>query len=177
MSTCTIKETTDPVSLPFKGRCRWGWGRCFPVLFFLLFAGSALGIPPNEGELIPAFLVTDSSGEIRNSTDLFSGRHVVLVVTEESCSGLEPFLVWRKRLAQEKANQTLILCIGGTPVGAGSPRPLNTIWLAADDVTKALGITGTPMLLGIEENSIKWRIAGFMERWQGLAKSWLEVQK
>ncbi len=153
MSTCTIGHR------PF-----------FTAIFFLLFASSLLaGNGTVREESIPLFPVTGSSGEVRNSTELFFGQRVVLVVTGRVCLGLEPFLAWRERLPVEKAHQALILCVGGTPKEAGA-----VIWLAADDATKALGITGTPMLLGIEENSVKWRIAGFINRWQGLASNWLE---
>jgi hypothetical protein len=181
MSTCRIKTT---LLLSLRGALvPWQSIVCIGI-FFLLFTPSLFAEEP-----IPSFLLTGPSGEVRNSTELFSGRRVVLVVTGKFCLGLQPFLAWRKQISPEKADQALILCVGGatlaghvapargTPEDKGLMNHPPTRWLAADEATKALGITGTPMLLGIEENNVKWRIAGFIKQWQGLAESWLEVQK
>jgi len=118
---------------------------------------------------IPSFAVEGFSGSI-DSTGLFVGRRVVLAVIGPSCPGIEPFLLFRKRLDLKgptvKTDQALILCIGGK-------REEKTIWSAPPEAMQALGITGTPMLFGIEDNIVKWRIAGLISRWQVLAENWL----
>jgi len=117
---------------------------------------------------IPSFAVKNFSGSI-DSTGLFVGRRVVLAVIGSSCSQLGNFLAWRKRLSPEKTDQALILCVGGKREEQDVP-----LWSAPNTAILALGITGTPMLLGIEENHVKWRIAGLIAQWQVLAENWLK---
>ena len=122
----------------------------------------------NGKEPIPSFMVQGALGEV-NATRLFVGRHVALVVMDPSCSGLDPFLSWRKRLSKEEVFQTHILCIGGQLEDTDA-----SIFIAPNEAMEALGLTGTPMLLGIEDNSVQWRIAGFIVQWPVLASRWLE---
>jgi hypothetical protein len=139
------------------------------LFFVLLFGGAASGASP-EKEPIPSFLLSGPSGAISSET-LFWRRRIVLVVTEHACSGIESFLVWRMGLSPDQADQALILCVGGVPEKQDS-----FMWLAPDLARTALGLTGTPMLLGIEENKVIWRITGFIQRWQLFASHWVEAR-
>jgi len=84
------------------------------VVFFVMLATIIVAVAfdaENGKEPIPSFMVQGALGEV-NATRLFVGRHVVLVVMDPSCSGLDPFLSWRKRLSKEEVFQTHILCRG-----------------------------------------------------------------
>ena len=134
----------------------------------LLVQNVAAGGISTEGVVTP-FVLEDVSGKVESS-GLFVGRRValvVLVMLGQSCPELEPFLEWRKRLSPEKVDRALMLCVGGR-VGTDT-----SVLVAPHEAIKALGITGSPMLLGIEENHVKWRIAGLIPKWQVLAETWL----
>jgi len=146
------------------------------TLFFAFSVFTAGVIIPAESFAetegpIPSFAVEGFSGSI-DSTWLFVGRRVVLAVIGPSCPGVEPFLSFRKRLDLKgltvKTDRALILCIGGKREEKDTP-----IWSAPNEAMAALGITGTPMLLGIEDNRVKWRMGGLVPKWQVLAENWL----
>jgi len=136
------------------------------IFFVLPFVAGATGVETEK--LLTSFVVENSSGKV-DSTELFVGRHVVFAVLGSSCPGVEPFLAWRKRLSLDKVGQALILCIG-TPPATDS----FVFSVAPNEAMHVLGITGTPMLLGIEENHVKWRIAGLIPKWQVLAENWIK---
>jgi hypothetical protein len=145
------------------------------MVMLLLFVSR----PAFADQPITPFLVKGVSGsemtpvEI-SSTELFSSRRVVFVVIGR-CLGFESFLAFQKRLSPERgasparANQTLILCVTEDPKEQ-SP----DVFTTSDLAMKALGLTGTPMILGIENNTVKWRLAGLVPHWQSLAIHYLE---
>ncbi len=141
------------------------------ILFLLSIMIAASGVMAFADEPMPFFSVQGVSGKV-DSADLFVGKRVALVVIEKSCRGVKPFLDWRKQLSKEQAGHALMLCIGeGRSEDADA-----FIFIAPNQAKLALGITGSPMLLGIEENRVKWRIAGLIAQWRALAESWLEVK-
>ena len=144
----------------------------FALLFVLGIAIGSAGATGVETEApVSSFTVEGVSGKA-DSTELFVGRRVALVVVGARCPGLEPFLAWRKQLSLEKIDQALIFCIGGH-----QPKNLDaSIFVTPNKAMQALGITGTPMILGIEENRVKWRIAGRIPQWQVFAESWLNTE-
>ncbi len=150
------------------------------ILFIFLTLLLLGNTPVSADEPISSFLMKGPSGEV-DSTELFSRRRVLFVTVGRFCFGFEPFLDFRQRLPQEKRDQALILCIGGTtpasgtqPDGEDQKEANPVIYIGPDKAMRALGLTGTPMILGVENNEVKWRLAGIISHWQSLAYNWLE---
>ena len=157
MSTCRVRIIAGVVTLFF-------------VLPFITVSAASV----DTEKMISPFTVEGVLGNVE-STQLFIGRRVVFAVVGASCSGARPFLVWRKRLSPDKVDRALIFCVGGhqkdASVTISEDAPI--IWFAPNQAMKALGITGVPMLLGIEDNRVKWRIAGLIPQWQVLVNQWI----
>jgi hypothetical protein len=96
---------------------------------------------------------------------------VVFTALGKPCREIGPFAAFREKLPIKQRDQVLILCIG-----SDSKTTNPHIGIASNDAIRALGITGTPMILGIEENRVKWRIAGRIPQWQVFAESWLNTE-
>ncbi|MEK7286519.1 MAG: hypothetical protein AAB035_04390 [Nitrospirota bacterium] len=154
----------------------------FIFIFFLLLSQGTFPFVNRlafADQPITPFLIKGVMGSVMtpteiSSTALFLEKRVVFVVIGR-CSGFESFLAFQKRLSSERgasparANQTLILCVSGEPK---EPNP--AVFTTSDQAMKALGLTGTPMILGIENNTVKWRLAGLIPHWQSLAIQYLE---
>lgn len=143
----------------------------FLTFFFALFCFSGQAIGADDP--IPSFLMKNPAGD-HNSKDLFTGRRVVFAVIGRSCLGFSPFLGFSKKLPKGKADRVLFLCIDGIPSPGGKPKELDSnLFIGSNKAMRALGLTGTPMILGIEENRVKWRLAGLVPHWEVLAENWL----
>jgi hypothetical protein len=137
----------------------------FVIFFFAMMLDTGQAMASDDP--ISPFLVKDASGE-HDSANLLTGRRVVFTTLGKPCRDIGPFIAFREKLPVKQRDQVLILCVG-KDVQTTNPY----IGIASHDAIKALGITGTPMILGIEENRVKWRIAGRIPQWQVLAEQWI----
>ena len=140
----------------------------FVIFFFAVMFDTGQAISSDDP--IFSFLVQDVLGE-HDSANLLTGRRVVFTALGKPCRDIGPFAAFREKLPVKQRDQVLILCVG-KDVQTTNPY----IGIASNDAIRALGITGTPMILGIEENRVKWRIAGRIPQWQVFAESWLNTE-
>jgi len=137
------------------------------MIFFSFFLVLLPGDLIASDDPILSFSIQDASGE-HDAANLFMGRWIVFSVIGHACPGVEPFLSFRKRVPDQQKDYVLILCVGGDRQKIGP-----NVATASDEAAAALGLTGTPMILGIEDHRVKWRIAGLIPHWQSFASNWI----
>lgn len=153
------------------------------LLAMLVTAAPAMA----QAQRLPEFTVRGAEGPVPASAITGQGRTLVIYVQPDCppCDTLVQLLgEWQSALLVER---TVLLVAGDVAAAervAGSlPDAVANVRVYADPegtAAKALGLTGAPVLIGVEDGRADWTIAGVLANvgmLESIVRSWVEVPR
>jgi hypothetical protein len=155
-----------------------------PVVWMVLTSAPALAAPERP---LPDFTVVTADGQARASGVLTSEPRWLLVYVRPESGPCNRLLRLLKDWQSAALTTRTVLVVGGTVEDARTyverrlPKELQGFiaWYADPDESawNALELRGTPVMLGVEDGQIQWRLAGVLSRPESLesvVRTWVE---
>ncbi len=160
--------------------CRGCWPSCWPVA-----SVRDPHVSASEQRPLPAFDVSTIEGATVSSTQVSQpGKWLLIYVTPTSAASAR-LLAAMKQWESPALNQRTVVVIGAP--GADATRFVNeraqefpaVRWLVdpRNEAWQALRLTGTPFVLGVNDGTIAWSLAGVLndpKALESVIRSWVE---
>lgn len=159
-------------------------------LTFALAAGLFLAAPPAGAQspqgALPAFTVTAPDGQAVASETLAPSSAWILVYLDPSPTPCAELVRLLQKWQTPQLLSRLVLVVRASPNDArtwlertlgGDRVPFN--WVADNrlEAWTALGLDGSPVLVGLKQGQVEWRLMGILSRVESLesiVRSWVE---
>jgi hypothetical protein len=152
------------------------------VVMAVLWVGTASAI---EQKPLPAFRVYGADGQAVFSAQLPVPDQWLLIFVAPGCRSCDLLLASLKSWESPQLLQHTIIIVGGPTASAQSyiqrvlPPEVSAIPWYADaggEAWAALGLTGTPVLVGVNKHMIQWAISGVLNdpaALESVVKTWV----
>lgn len=160
---------------------RW-WNRLLVALVVL--GASSVSATAIEPRPLPAFRVHSADGAVVTSGQLSGDRRWVLIYALPDCLPCDDVIRLLKDSGTPALVERTVLVIGAQPAEAAAyarsrlPREVSGVRWYADaqgEAWLALGLHGTPVIIGIRDGRIVWVMSGALkDAAASVVRSWVE---
>lgn len=141
--------------------------RRFLVVTALVITAAATTVAA-AGRPLPAFPLTAMDGTVVQSTDVMPEGHALLLFVQAGCRPCDNLLSSIKTEKMPAIPARLIVVVGGASLDdvaamkARYPDLQESVWLADTPWAgwSRLGLSGLPIVEGMRDNSLEWRLSG-----------------
>jgi hypothetical protein len=154
-------------------------------LTFVLAMMSALPLAAQDApRALPAFSVIDADGRAVGSHSFAQQGRTLVVYIKADCRACDQLLGAISRVGSDSLAPRLVLLIGAPVEGAATiaeravPQGLRGATWYADregDAWTALGLTGLPVMMGVDGETIAWTLRGAQDRrlLESVVRTWI----
>lgn len=160
------------------------WKRVAAVAAAVVVTGATLAAI--EQRPLPAFEVVNAAGEVASSATMGPGGKWILVYVAPECRSCQRLFTAMEEWNSAPLNAaTVVLVQGDHAIARGYAADrlpaavVGTRWFADANgaARRALALTGTPVIIGMQDQQIKWALAGVLNdpaALESALRTWVE---
>ncbi len=137
---------------------------------------------------LPAFSLTAADGKTVSSNQIHLPKHWLLIYVHQNSNYSVAVLNSLKGEKPDNLGQKMIVVVGGASakdiqgMAKKYPHMALVTWYAdpTRDAFRAMGLRGSPTVLGIEQDTVKWALVGTLpnrEHLKSILKTWKDKDK